>query len=63
MTNWRPFIEWSHPDTHAAATGATGLVLPPRYPPRKRKGRRITDGLPEQLPLPFEDFDDEENQH
>jgi hypothetical protein len=62
MTDWRPWIEWSHPDTHLA-TGATGTVLPMRYPPRKRKGPRVTEGLVEQLNLPFEDFDDEENQH
>lgn len=63
MTDWRPWIEWSHPDSHAAATGATGLVLPPRYPPRKRQGPRVTEGLVKQLRLPFEDSDDEENQH
>ena len=59
--NWRPFIEWSHPDTHAAATGATGLVLPARYSPRKKKGSRATGTLiPKQLTLPFEDVTHEE---
>jgi hypothetical protein len=63
MTTWRPWIEWSHPDSHLAATGATGTVWPMRYPPRKRQGLRATGGLMEQLNLPFEDSDDEENQH
>ena len=61
MTPWHTWIELSHPDAHAAATGATGLVLPARYPPRKRKGPRANEA-PVQLSLPFEDRDHDEEE-